>query len=464
MPPDGGWPQRLEQAGAGEAETAAVARVQALVAAAQTRLAAADPALDPPPSTPELSAALQALSDRLADLETLTAGRQASLERAVVELLARLDAAAPAAPEASSSPAALPESSRPSSSAPVGAATPLQARVAPAPAHTSPDPPLVRGLLAAASVAALVAVVGAAALLAVPPPARTSAWGGSAVGLASPTPLRRAQTSVAPATAANAPATNSKATSPVLGSGPPARPGDTYAAVSEALARGEATAFARLVGLAETGDSAAQQRLAAIYDAGAPGVPRDPAAARAWSRRGAEGGDRVAMHNYALFLANGEGGARDFEAAAAWFRKAADRGVVDSQFNLALMYEAGRGVPQNLREAYRWFAIAANAGDLQAREKQVALQDRLAAAERGALDQAAQGFRPGASAAAPAAAAVVIPPATTVAETQALLARQGYYVGPTDGVPSPSFRAATQAYLKDHPAAGAAVAGRSPPS
>jgi peptidoglycan hydrolase-like protein with peptidoglycan-binding domain len=46
-----------------------------------------------------------------------------------------------------------------------------------------------------------------------------------------------------------------------------------------------------------------------------------------------------------------------------------------------------------------------------------------------------------------------VSPATTLAETQALLARQGYYVGPVDGVTSPQFRAAAQAYLRDHPEA-----------
>ena len=135
-------------------------------------------------------------------------------------------------------------------------------------------------------------------------------------------------------------------------------------------------------------------------------------------------------------------------AAAGWFRAAAERGVVDSQFNLGLLYEAGRGVPQNLREAYRWFSIAANAGDVAAREKQVEIEGKLKPAERAGLDRDASGFQPGA---ATPDLAQVIAPATTLAETQALLARQGYYVGPIDGVASPAFRTAAAAWRRDHP-------------
>jgi len=45
----------------------------------------------------------------------------------------------------------------------------------------------------------------------------------------------------------------------------------------------------------------------------------------------------------------------------------------------------------------------------------------------------------------------VISPATTIAETQQLLSRAGYYLGPTDGADSPAFRTAAQTYLRDHP-------------
>ena len=111
----------------------------------------------------------------------------------------------------------------------------------------------------------------------------------------------------------------------------------------------------------------------------------------------AEGGDRIAMHNLALYLAQGDGGPRDVSEASQWFRRAAERGVVDSQYNLALLYEAGRGVEKNLREAYRWFSIAANAGDAVSRGKAVELEAKLKGAERGDVERAARSFAPGAA-------------------------------------------------------------------
>jgi localization factor PodJL len=150
-----------------------------------------------------------------------------------------------------------------------------------------------------------------------------------------------------------------------------------------------------------------------------------------------------------MFLANGEGGARDYGEAAVWFRRAAERGVVDSQYNLGLLYEAGRGVERNLREAYRWYSVAANAGDTAAREKQLEVEARLKPGERSGLDRDVSAYQP--SAGPPADLAMVIPPAETLSETQALLARKGYYVGPVDGIGSPAVRTAAAAYLRDHP-------------
>lgn len=221
---------------------------------------------------------------------------------------------------------------------------------------------------------------------------------------------------------------------------------DAYPAIAAALERGDATALPRLVGLAQAGDARAQLQLASFYEGGASGVPRDLAAARSWTRRAAEGGNRVAMYNLALFLM--DAGGTDGEAAN-WFRRSAERGVIDAQYNLGLLYEAGRGVDRNLREAYRWFSVAANAGDAAAREKQVELEGRLQPAERSGLDRDAAGFQPNTPAASDLA--TLVPPAETLAETQVLLARRGYYVGPVDGVATPALRTAAAAYLRDHP-------------
>lgn len=237
---------------------------------------------------------------------------------------------------------------------------------------------------------------------------------------------------------------------------PPTLQDDSYGAVVTALARGEATALPRLNGLADAGDSQAQLNLASLYETGGSGLSRDMSAARLWTRRAAEAGERIAMHNLALFLMRGEGGAQNFDEAAVWFRRASDRGVVDSQFNLAQLYETGRGVDRNLREAYRWYLVAANAGDGASRERAIELEGRVSPGERAMLEGKAAAFQPGG--ATEFDPAVIVPPAETVAETQTLLARQGYFVGPVDGVVSPAFRTAVAAYLRDHPGATAEVA------
>lgn len=205
--------------------------------------------------------------------------------------------------------------------------------------------------------------------------------------------------------------------------------------------------------MAQSGDVGAQLELAALYEAGEAGVVRDLASARLWTERAAKGGNRIAMHNFGLFLMSGDGGTRNVPEAATWFQRAAEEGVVDSQYNLARMLESGEGVSRNLRDAYRWFAIAANAGDVAAREKQVEIEARLLPAERADLDRQVRGFEPGRREASSAVA--VVPPATTLTESQSLLSRRGYYLGPVDGVPSRAYAEAARAYLSDHPGGAA---------
>lgn len=303
------------------------------------------------------------------------------------------------------------------------------------------DPGPIRAILVAAAACAALAVTGAGVLVVSQPeaaPPMLAVVVERLPNLRLRTPPVSAERVIPPRAGSVAPATAVP------------RGGETYAAVMEAIRRGDANALPRLTGLAQAGDTEAQMHLASLYEGGQAGLPRDLAAARLWTRRAANGGHRVAMHNLGLFLMEGEGGLRDVAEAAGWFRRAADQGVVDSQYNLGLLYESGHGVPQNLREAYRWFSIAANAGDLTARERQVELEGRFSLAERAGLDRAAAAYRPGAPRAEPDP---IVPPATTLAETQVLLARQGYYVGPVDGANSPQLKAAAAAWLRDHPGA-----------
>jgi TPR repeat protein len=416
MAADGGWPVRAGFEPEDERTRRALEDLRAVLGQIQARLATAAAGPLHPQTARALILALDELAARVADQEISARETVAELSAALAdshaETTAQLDAAL-------ADLAALRRSSE-------------------------ADPGPIRAILVAAAACAALAVTGAGAMVVGRPdalPAMVAAPAGQPATL----DLRRGlRPDMPPAVVAGPPAPLRTAVAA------PAQAGETYAAVLAALGRGEAAAVARLTGLAQTGDAGAQLHLASLYETGQEGLPRDLAAARLWTRRAAGGGERVAMHNLGLFLMEGEGGPRDTAEAAAWFRRAADRGVVDSQFNLGLLYESGRGVPQNLREAYRWFSIAANAGDVSAREKQVELEARLRPAERSSLDREAAGFRPGA--APPATEGdLIVPPATTLAETQAFLARQGYYVGPADGATSPQLKSAAAAYLRDHP-------------
>jgi localization factor PodJL len=232
----------------------------------------------------------------------------------------------------------------------------------------------------------------------------------------------------------------------------PAQAPEDYAALSQAIARGDRAALQRAQALAEGGAPVAELLLAKLYEGGEAGLPKDLTLARRWTERAAEAGERAAMHNLAVYMMSGEGGPQDAPAAARWFEKAAEAGVVDAQFNLALLYENGRGVAKNLIEAYRWYSIAANAGDGLARGRAVALEAKLTPKERAMAAASVSAFQPGPAAPAPIGAPLV-PPAATLAESQKLLAREGYFIGATDGTDSPAYRAAAASYLHDHPQA-----------
>ncbi|MBX3482261.1 hypothetical protein [Phenylobacterium sp.] len=419
MADDGGWP-----IGTGEARTrAALDELRAVLAALEARLDAAATTL-PVETAAELIRTLDALARRMADHEAAAKARAGELAMVVGQLTRRLEAqsAAQAAREQAMS-----------------ARLDLMLDELGRAAAPPPEPGVLRAVLVAASALAALSVVGAGVLIATQPQLLPRV----VAVLTDSLPLRPGLKPVAAHVAASA-----ARTPPLPSVVVPAAPSETYAAVAEALARGDAMALPRLAGLAQAGDAQAQLHLASLYETGGAGLPRDIAAARGWTAKAAERGDRMAMHNLGLFLMEGEGGSRDYAAAVAWFRRAAEQGVVDSQYNLGLLYEAGRGVEKNLREAYRWYAIAANAGDMAAREKQVEIEGRLTGAERAGLDRDVVAFQPGAPVLDTSG---VIAPATTIAETQALLARQGYYVGPIDGVASPAFRQASTAYLRDHP-------------
>lgn len=223
-------------------------------------------------------------------------------------------------------------------------------------------------------------------------------------------------------------------------------PSAEYAAAVREVESSQPGGLARLKKVAESGYPPAQFYLAKLYENGVSGVVKNPSEARKWTERAAEGGDRSAMHNLALYEFRGEGGAQDLAGAASWFRKAAEAGVIDSQYNLALLYESGSGVQRDLSKAYKWFSIAAEGGDAQARANAVDLEGKLSADQLAAADKAVAAFQPRSEIAAQASNSG----GAQLAAVQHILGRLGYYSGPMNGAPSHDLKVAVLAYQKDH--------------
>lgn len=171
-------------------------------------------------------------------------------------------------------------------------------------------------------------------------------------------------------------------------------------ALSRAYALGQGTAQDRdkarkwLQEAASNGLPVAQFYLASNMEAGAGGLPADPAGALPWYRRAAENGnadarrilgtkylrgdgveadpdeglrwlrlaasagDPGAMSNLGWAYATGSGVERDDAVARDWYEKAADRGLPRAMLALAAFYESGRGGPEDLGEAVSYYRKA----------------------------------------------------------------------------------------------------------
>jgi localization factor PodJL len=214
---------------------------------------------------------------------------------------------------------------------------------------------------------------------------------------------------------------------------------------------------------ASLGYAPAELYLAKLYEDGQAGLRKDMDAARGWTQRAAQAGDRKAMHNLALYEFEGQGGPKNLGAAADWFRKAADLGLVDSQFNLARLYEKGLGVSQNPAEAYKWYLIAARSGDSDSRQSAAQLKSQLSPAAQAASERAAASFKSqgpdasGLNLAQQSAQATAMGGDSETSNLQRALSKLGYYQGPTDGVTSPALKLAIAAYQRDQglPGSGA---------
>ena len=201
--------------------------------------------------------------------------------------------------------------------------------------------------------------------------------------------------------------------------------------------------------VANLGYAPAQFYLAKLYEQGEHGLTKDMTEARRWTERAAQGGDRKAMHNLALYYFEGVGGPKNSTTAAQWFRRAAELGLVDSQYNLGRLYEEGFGVSQNAAEAYKWFLIAGEAGDKDAAASAQRVKDGLSPAAQAVSERAAAAFKPTVPSATRSVAETAAATPASVQTAQKALSRLGYYQGPTDGVASPALRLAVAAYQRD---------------
>jgi TPR repeat protein len=126
-----------------------------------------------------------------------------------------------------------------------------------------------------------------------------------------------------------------------------------------AYERGDyATAFEKILPLAEAGDARAQFNLCVLYHEGR-GVPQNYAEAAKWFRLAASQGDAKAQFSLGALYAEGQGVPQNYAEAAKWFRLAASQGYAPAQGSLGALYYLGHGVPQNYAEAYFWFDLAA---------------------------------------------------------------------------------------------------------
>ena len=200
---------------------------------------------------------------------------------------------------------------------------------------------------------------------------------------------------------------------------------------------------------ANLGHSPAQFYLAKLYENGEAGLKKDPAEARRWTERAAQGGNRHAMHNLGIALIEGKGGPKNATLAGQWFRRAADLGLVDSQYNLGALYEQGLGESQNAAEAYKWYLVAARTGDEEARKSAARVRAGLSPEARSVSERAAKGFRPTAANPSASGAEIAVAPAAAVVTAQRVLSRLGFYQGPMDGVSSPALTMAVAAYQRE---------------
>ena len=122
---------------------------------------------------------------------------------------------------------------------------------------------------------------------------------------------------------------------------------------------------------AEKKDGYSAFRLARIMgddDSNWPDIPYDPVEAITWFRIAAETGYPPAQHEYGRMMLPGHPRQipGSFEEHFKWLVLAANGGDRDAQFDLAVYHRNGNGIPVDAAEADKWFKRAAASGHTEA--------------------------------------------------------------------------------------------------
>lgn len=110
---------------------------------------------------------------------------------------------------------------------------------------------------------------------------------------------------------------------------------------------------------AAAGYPEAQRRLGTLYETGAAGAPKNPAAAAQWYEKAAGQGDALAALYLAQLYRDGSGVKKDLAAALRWYQKAAEGGNQEAALAVAKTYREGGAVPKDIPSALAWYRRAA---------------------------------------------------------------------------------------------------------
>jgi len=127
-------------------------------------------------------------------------------------------------------------------------------------------------------------------------------------------------------------------------------------------------AWDRLTFAAAAGRPTAQSLLGWMYAKGMGGRAADPARAARLYLQAAKTGDPAAQNNLAELYETGRGVPANLNQAFDWYRKAAEAGFPPAQFNLGRLYASGKGVARDFAEARKWLEKADSGGVATAKQ------------------------------------------------------------------------------------------------